>query len=194
LRKVSCGFLGATQVWEQVATEVKAAVLGNTAIKIVGPVQHNDASVLSREMYCSIDFIRGMQRQGDEPFAPWAFYVNGMMKKAARVVVPFGVLEKMPKVDPSYAELRSLIAEADHELADIRRILGKPPDYQFDEDDIRERLEQYENEEEEDPFAQYEDWEPPEQQIDSNDDETTEDHSKGNAASKPAIKPGKDWD
>jgi hypothetical protein len=83
LRKVACGFLGATQVWEQVATEVKAAVLGNTAIKMVGPVQHNDASVLSREMYCDIDFIRNMQRNDDDPFAPWAVYVNGMTKKAA---------------------------------------------------------------------------------------------------------------
>lgn len=97
LRKVNCGFLGASQVWDQVATDVKAAVLGNTAIKIVGPVQFSDASILSREMYTDPAFIRGMQRSDSDPFAPWAVYVNGMTKKAARVRVPFGVLEAMPK-------------------------------------------------------------------------------------------------
>jgi hypothetical protein len=98
LRKVACGFLGATQVWEQVATDVKAAVLGNTAIKIVGPVQHNDASVLSREMYCDINFIRSMQRDDGDPFAPWAMHVNGMTRAATKVIVPFFALERMPKL------------------------------------------------------------------------------------------------
>jgi len=107
LRKVACGFLGATQVWEQVATDVKAAVLGNTAIKIVGPVQFSDASILSREMYVQPDFIRGMQRHDGEPFAPWAMYVQGMTKKAARVVVPFGVLERMPKLNSHTARTHS---------------------------------------------------------------------------------------
>jgi hypothetical protein len=97
LRKVSCGLLCATQVWEQVSTDVKAAVLGNTAIKTIGPVQFSDASVLSREMYCDPSFIRNMQRDHADPYAPWAMYVNGMTKTAARVTVPFGVLERMPK-------------------------------------------------------------------------------------------------
>jgi hypothetical protein len=124
LRKVSCGFLGATQVWEQVATDVKAAVLGNTAIKIVGPVQHNDASVLSREMYCDIDFIRNMQRSDNQPFAPWAMYVNGMTKKAARVTVPFGVLERMPKINQNAISFTSAAAistktSEEEELEDI---------------------------------------------------------------------------
>jgi hypothetical protein len=123
LRKVSCGFLGATQVWEQVATEVKAAVLGNTAIKIVGPVQHNDASVLSREMYCDIDFIRNMQRNDSDPNAPWAMYVSGMTKKAARVTVPFGVLEKMPRINQNAISLTPTAAistkTSEEELEDI---------------------------------------------------------------------------
>lgn len=100
MRKAGCGLLAATQVWEQVATPVKAAVLGNTAIKIVGPVQHNDASVLSREMYCDIDFIRGMQRYDGQPFAHWAMYVAGMTQQAARVTVPFGKLERMERINP----------------------------------------------------------------------------------------------
>ena len=36
---------------------VRAAVYGATAIKITGPVQYGDVSALSRDMYCSADFI-----------------------------------------------------------------------------------------------------------------------------------------
>jgi hypothetical protein len=100
LRKVACGVFFATQVWEQVSTEVKAAVLGNTALKCCGPLQHNDASVPSREMYCDISFIRSMQRNHDDMYAPWAMYVNGMTKTAARVTVPFGTLERLERINP----------------------------------------------------------------------------------------------
>jgi hypothetical protein len=129
LRKVACGFLAATQVWEQVATDVKAAVLGNTAIKIVGPVQHNDASVLSREMYCDINFIRNMQRSDNAPYAPWAVYVNGMTKKAARVTVPFGVLERMPKIN------QDAISVYDYGQFDEEEEPENPFDYLDDHDE-----------------------------------------------------------
>jgi len=95
LRKAGCALVTATQVWEQIGTEVKAAVLGGTAIKVTGPIQANDANVLSREMYTTPDFIRSMastERVGAE----WAIHVSPA-KKAMRVRCPYGTLERMPK-------------------------------------------------------------------------------------------------
>ena len=42
--RIVCPVLAATQVFEQIGTEIKAAVLGATAIKIVGPVSFSDAN------------------------------------------------------------------------------------------------------------------------------------------------------
>ena len=61
LRKYECAFIAATQVWHQVAEDVRPAMLGATAIKIVGAIQHNDAMILSREMFCDHTFIRSLK-------------------------------------------------------------------------------------------------------------------------------------
>jgi len=99
LRKFQCAFVAATQVWHQVGEEVKAAVLGATAIRAVGPVSHSDAVVLSREMGLGTtpEFIRSMKAQ-ERSHADWAFYVSGMTDRAVKVRVPYGVLESLPQV------------------------------------------------------------------------------------------------
>jgi hypothetical protein len=96
MRKYGCAFLAATQVFEQIGQDIKAAVLGATAIKIAGPVSFSDANLLSREMYCSPDFIRNMTAK-ERSHADWAFYVSGLTdRKAVRVRVPYGQLEALP--------------------------------------------------------------------------------------------------
>jgi hypothetical protein len=95
LRKFKCAFIGATQTFHQIADDVRAAVLGATAIRIVGPVSHSDANVMAREMFTTPDFIRSMasyERRGAE----WCVHVSPS-KKAMKVFCPYGVLEKMPK-------------------------------------------------------------------------------------------------
>jgi hypothetical protein len=98
LRKYACGFVAATQVFEQIGTEIKAAVLGATAIKIVGPVSFSDANLLSRELGVGTppEFIRSMKAV-ERSHADWAFYVSQMTDRAVKVKVPYGVLERMPK-------------------------------------------------------------------------------------------------
>jgi len=96
LRKFACGFFGATQTWHQVADDVKSAVLGATAIRILGPISHNDAVVLARECYTTPDFIRDMKAV-ERSHADWAFYVSGMTDHAARVRVPYGILDELPR-------------------------------------------------------------------------------------------------
>jgi hypothetical protein len=101
LRKTACAFAGATQVFEQIGQEVKAAVLGATAIKIVGPVSFSDANLLSRELGVGTtpEFVRGMQAAPGS-HAEWAVYVSRTTDRAVKVRVPYGVLEAMPKQQP----------------------------------------------------------------------------------------------
>jgi hypothetical protein len=113
LRKYACGFVAATQVFEQIGTEIKAAVLGATAIKIAGPVSFSDANLLSREMGVGTqpEFIRSMQSM-EGVGAHWAFYVSQMTDKAVRVLCPYGVLEKMPKQKAPSSSPEELVAQA----------------------------------------------------------------------------------
>lgn len=96
-RKANLGYLAATQVLSQIPEAVRSAIYGATAIKIAGPVQSSDANQLSREMYCTPDFIRSMEPvRGSH--ADWAFYVQEVtVGHAVKVRVPYGVLERMPK-------------------------------------------------------------------------------------------------
>jgi len=50
-------------------------------------------------MYTDPTFIRSMKAK-ERSHADWAFYVNGMTDKAARVRVPYGTLEKLPVIIP----------------------------------------------------------------------------------------------
>ena len=96
LRKFQCALWMATQVYEQIGVEVRAAILGSVGTKICGPISFSDANVLSREMNTTPDFIRSMKAV-ERSHADWAFFVSGLTDKAVRVKVPYGVLEAMPK-------------------------------------------------------------------------------------------------
>jgi hypothetical protein len=91
-------FLGATQLVEQIPTEVKAAIYGATSCKIVGDVSHSDAQILTREMRTDGGFIQSLKSAAGS-HAEWAFYVSGMTDRAVRVRVPYGRLESMPETD-----------------------------------------------------------------------------------------------
>ena len=98
-RKYGLGFLAANQLIEQMSDEVRAAIYGATAIKIAGPVSYANASALSREMYCTPDFIRSM-RAVERNHSEWAVTVEGLTdKKAIRLTLPYGALENAPRMD-----------------------------------------------------------------------------------------------
>lgn len=96
LRKFNFSFMAATQLWDDVSKEVKPAILGATAIKIIGDVQRDDAEVFARDMHSQGSFIQSL-RQVDRSHAEWAIFVTGLTDKAVRVRCPYGVLEQMPR-------------------------------------------------------------------------------------------------
>jgi hypothetical protein len=98
-RKYGLGFLAATQFIQQIPDDVKAAIYGATAIKIAGAVAHNDAMVLSREMFTTADFIRSM-RSYERAYAEWACHVANQTPQAIKLGVAFGALDKLPQTDP----------------------------------------------------------------------------------------------
>ena len=96
LRKYKCAFVPATQLWAQVAQEVKPAILGSCGTKIVGRLQHDEANVLARDMFATPDMIRGLNAT-PRSHAEWCFFVNSQTPRAMVVTVPYGRLQGMPK-------------------------------------------------------------------------------------------------
>lgn len=102
LRGFNCSLVCMTQIWSQVAEPVRPAILGSTAIKAVGAIQHNDASVFSNEMFTTVQNIRGLKPYyGPGSSAQWAVHLTGM-SKAQVVSVPYGTLAAMPKQREPY--------------------------------------------------------------------------------------------
>jgi len=95
-RKFGLGLLFATQFLEQMPQNVKAAVNGNTSIKLAGPVSYHDATALSREMYTTPDFLRSMRKTAST--TQFACYVRGLTPSAIELTIPFGTLENMPRM------------------------------------------------------------------------------------------------
>jgi len=89
-RKLGLSFFSATQLIENIPTEVKASIYGATSVKAAGKVSFSDANLLAREMRTTPDFIQNMKT------FEWAFYVADA-DKAMKVRVPPGMLEAMPK-------------------------------------------------------------------------------------------------
>jgi hypothetical protein len=79
-RKYGLGMIGASQFLSQMPENVKAAINGNTAIKIAGPVSFQDAQALGREMYVDGDFIRSMKKTSTH--ADFAIYARSVTDKA----------------------------------------------------------------------------------------------------------------
>lgn len=103
-RKYSVAFFSFTQFIEIIPPLVKAALYANTSTKVVGPVSHDDAAKLAREMDTSVDFIRSMSKHATTT------EFCGMIRNhspAVRISVPLGVLEAQPRMDAAaHARLR----------------------------------------------------------------------------------------
>ena len=104
-RQFGLGLLCATQYLHIIPSDVKAAIFGNTAIKIAGPVAHMDAALLAREMYTTTDFIRSMRAFSGG--ANFAVHVRGLTEKAISINTPFGLMENLPQMTKEqHEELR----------------------------------------------------------------------------------------
>ena len=106
-RKFGLGLVMATQRMEKIEPTVKAAIVGNAALKMAGPVAHSDAQSIAHEINCKSDFIRSM-RKVDGQFSEFATYVRKITPGAIRIRIPFLTLEHAPRMDDAaYDRMRN---------------------------------------------------------------------------------------
>lgn len=95
-RKFGLGMIVATQFLEQLEREIKAAIYGNTAIKIVGPVSFTDANSLAREMRTDAETIQNLKKHAGG--AEFALHIRSTTPRAIKVNFPFRTVENMERM------------------------------------------------------------------------------------------------
>jgi hypothetical protein len=104
-RKFKMGITLAHQHLNQLDTELKSTLKSSTSIKLAGGVNHADAVAFGQEMNCSADFIQGMRKSERHSFTEFACYIRHHTAQPVKLTVPFGVMERLPKM-PAIAYTR----------------------------------------------------------------------------------------
>lgn len=116
-RKYRLGVVLAHQALDQMSDELRAIVMANTSIKMVGGTSAKDARYYSSEMRTSPEFILHQEKQGNA--TRFATFVRNITPTAVSWRLPFFTMENMPRmseaessafVDRNRAELSSGVA------------------------------------------------------------------------------------
>jgi hypothetical protein len=109
--------------------ELRATVMANTAVKLVGGLSYDDAREFAKNMgpNCTPEFLLGMRKHADDkkPYTEFACYIRNIegLMSAIALPVPLLTMERQPKMPA--AKRASLIEE---NRARYGATNGKPPD------------------------------------------------------------------
>jgi hypothetical protein len=97
-RKFNVGVLFAHQHLDQLTPGLRAAVAANTSIKFAGGVSDKDARALAANMRTTSEFITEMRKLAH--CTEFACFVRNYTGSAVRLQIPFGALERAPRMSP----------------------------------------------------------------------------------------------
>jgi len=120
-RKFNLGVVIAHQHLDQLSSGLRSSVAANTSIKLAGGVSDKDARGLAPDMRTSADFITSMKKQ--DRSTEFACYVRNYTNNAVRLEIPFGLLERSPKMS---AAQHAVLIERNRERYAIRRDQSRP--------------------------------------------------------------------
>jgi hypothetical protein len=107
-RKFRVGVVFAHQHLDQLTPDLRSAVAANTSIKLAGGVSDKDARALASDMRTAAEFIASMKKRAKS--TEFACYVRNHTENALRLEIPFGALEKAPKMIEQ--EHKKVVAES----------------------------------------------------------------------------------
>lgn len=82
-------------------------IMASTTIKLAGGVSARDATAYAREMRCEPEDLQAMRK--GERHTEFACFVRHVTERPVTLTVPFGSMERLPKLSPlGYAHLREL--------------------------------------------------------------------------------------
>jgi hypothetical protein len=126
VRQFHVGILLAYQHLEhkEITDTVKSALMSSTSVKYAASLGFSDRRYMAREMETTPEFIQAQKKSETEGWTRFACYVRNLTDGAISLKVPFGQLEKLPKMSPR-ALARVLAANAER-VSDINKQLTPP--------------------------------------------------------------------
>ena len=99
-RKFNLGVLFAHQYLDQLDQNLRSSVAANTSIKMAGGISDRDARALAPDMRTTPDFLSAQRKDSANPprWSQFACYVRNQTPSAVSLQVPFGTLERAPKM------------------------------------------------------------------------------------------------
>lgn len=139
-RKYHCGWRLFHQNLEgQISNAALKAALKTTAIHIAGALSASDAAALAPDMRTSSEFLMRLRKR--ETATEFACHVRGVTPTAVKLSVPFGVVEREPRMsDAAYARLLARVrAQVASPLTPTsKKPPAMPPPPSTDDDDFSE--------------------------------------------------------
>jgi hypothetical protein len=120
-RKFNLGVAIAHQHLDQLSTGLRSSVAANTSIKLAGGVSDKDARGLAPDMRTTVDLITSMKKQ--DRSTEFACYVRNYTNNAVRLEIPFGSLERSPKMS---AAQHAVLIERNRDRYAINRDPSRP--------------------------------------------------------------------
>ena len=120
-RKYKLGVVLAHQALDQMSDGLRALVMANTSVKLVGGTSAKDARYLAAELRTSPEFILGQEKTGNS--TRFAAFVRNVTPAAVSWRVPFLSMENRPIM--SGGEHAELLARNRNEVCGIGRLLDQ---------------------------------------------------------------------
>ncbi len=112
-RKYKLGVVFAHQALEQMSDGLKALVMANTSIKMVGGASAKDARAMAQEMRTSPEFILAQEKRGNT--TRFATFVRNVTPSAVSWPIPLATLEGMPVMSAN--DHRAMLARIRQEVS-----------------------------------------------------------------------------
>lgn len=101
-RKFNFGLTIAHQNLAQLSPRLRAVIMGNTTIKLVGGISDSDARALASDMRTTPDYLLSMRKH--ESTSEFALSVRNLTTHALKVSAPLGYLENEPVLNVEQQE------------------------------------------------------------------------------------------
>ena len=106
-RKYNVALILSHQNLDQLSSALRATMMTNTSVKLVGGVSSKDARVLADEMNCKPSYLQGIRKREDETeFACW---IRNILPHPLTLSVPLGAVERQETL--SSEQYEALIAK-----------------------------------------------------------------------------------
>ncbi len=97
----------ATQQYDQIAQDIRAAAAANTEVKLAGGLSASDCRTLAPDMRTTSDYLMSTTRK-DRSHTEFATFVQNVTPTAIKVRIPYGQLENAPRMDDADYEAQRM--------------------------------------------------------------------------------------